>query len=89
MDGAAIEPGAALICGGDDVLKELNDVFGDPASAKYQYAQSHNTFGAIQNVAGNYKALIDAYLAFVIDTAQNIEHSAARSSVAQYLKTEV
>jgi hypothetical protein len=55
MDGAAIEPGAALICGGDDVLKELNDVLGDPASAKYQYARSHNTFGAIQNVAPSHQ----------------------------------
>jgi hypothetical protein len=61
MGGAIIEPGAALICDGDDVLKELNDAFGDPDSAKYQHAQSHNSFGAIQNVAGNYKALIDAY----------------------------
>jgi hypothetical protein len=61
MGGDFVETGEMVICGGDDVLKELNDAFGDPTSAKYQYAQSNNTFGAIQNVAGNYKALIDAY----------------------------
>jgi hypothetical protein len=61
MGGGIIEPGAALICDGDDVLKELNDVFLDPASAKYQYAQSHNDFGKIENVKDNYKKLIAAY----------------------------
>ena len=48
-------------CDGRDVLAELNAVFNDPNSARYRFAQSHNGFGAIRNVAGNYRALIDAY----------------------------
>jgi hypothetical protein len=48
-------------CDGSDVLAELNDVFNDPNSARYRFAQSHNRFGAIKDVAGNYLALIDAY----------------------------
>jgi hypothetical protein len=48
-------------CDGSDVLDELNAVFNDPNSARYKFAQSHNRFGAIANVAGNYRALIDAY----------------------------
>jgi hypothetical protein len=48
-------------CDGSDVLAELNAVFNDPNSVRYRFAQSHNTFGAIRNVAGNYKALIEAY----------------------------
>ena len=48
-------------CGGDDVLAELNAVFNYPNSARYKFAQSNNTFGTIKNVAGNYRALIDAY----------------------------
>jgi hypothetical protein len=55
------ETGSMVLCGGDDVLKELNDVFGDPTCARYQYAQSHNTFGAIENLPGNCEALIKAY----------------------------
>jgi hypothetical protein len=50
-------------CDGSDVLAELNAVFNDPNSARYRFAQSHNGFGAIKNVAGNYQALIDAYKA--------------------------
>jgi hypothetical protein len=48
-------------CDGNDVLTELNDVFNDPNSVRYKFAQGHNTFGAIRNVPGNYRALIDAY----------------------------
>jgi hypothetical protein len=48
-------------CDGSDVLAELNAVFNDPSSARYRFAQSHNRFGAIKNVAGNYRALIAAY----------------------------
>src|SRR5206468_6750896 len=48
-------------CDGDDVLSELNDVFNDPDCVRYRFAQAHNTFGAIRNVPGNYRALIDAY----------------------------
>jgi hypothetical protein len=50
-------------CDGSDVLAELNAVFNNPNSARYRFAQSHNRFGAIKNVAGNYQALIDAYKA--------------------------
>jgi len=48
-------------CDGSDVLAELNAVFNDPNCVRYRFAQSHNRFGAIKNVAGNYRALIDAY----------------------------
>jgi hypothetical protein len=48
-------------CDGSDVLAELNAVFNDPNSARYKFAQSHNRFDAVKNVAGNYLALIDAY----------------------------
>ena len=48
-------------CDGSDVLAELNDVFNDPGSARYKFAQRNNTFGRIQNVPGNYRALIEAY----------------------------
>jgi hypothetical protein len=48
-------------CDGSDVLAELNAVFSNPNSARYKFAQRNNTFGAIKNVAGNYRALIEAY----------------------------
>ena len=48
-------------CDGNDVLKELNDVFNDPNSVRYKFAQGNNSFGAIKNVPGNYRALINAY----------------------------
>jgi hypothetical protein len=48
-------------CDGADVLAELNDVFNHPNSARYKFAQRNNTFGAIKNAPGNYRALIEAY----------------------------
>jgi hypothetical protein len=48
-------------CDGNDVLAELNAVFNDPNSVRYKFAQGNNTFGAIKNVPGNHRALIDAY----------------------------
>jgi hypothetical protein len=48
-------------CDGRDVLQELNDVFNNPRSARYKFAQRNNTFGAIKNAPGNYRALIEAY----------------------------
>ena len=48
-------------CDGSDVLAELNDVFNNPNSARYKFAQRNNTFGAIKNAPGNYRALIEAY----------------------------
>ncbi len=59
--------GAMNICDGHDVLKELNDAFGDPSSDRYKYAQDNNTFGDVQNVAGNYKVLTLAYLTAGVD----------------------
>jgi len=48
-------------CDGSDVLAELNDVFNNPNSARYKFAQRNNIFGAIKNAPGNYRALIGAY----------------------------
>ena len=48
-------------CDGSDVLAELNAVFNDPTSARYKFAQRNNSFGAIKNVPGNYRALVAAY----------------------------
>ena len=48
-------------CDGSDVLAELNDVFNNPNSARYRFAQRNNAFGAIKNAPGNYRALIEAY----------------------------
>jgi hypothetical protein len=48
-------------CDGSDVLAELNAVFNDPNSARYKFAQRNNTFGAIKNAPGNYRALVEAY----------------------------
>jgi hypothetical protein len=48
-------------CDGADVLAELNAVFNNPNSARYKFAQRNNTFGAIKNAPGNYRALIEAY----------------------------
>jgi hypothetical protein len=61
MGGGIIETGGTLICDGQDVIDELNTVFGDPKSARYQYAQQHNSFGSVPAGAGNYSALIQAY----------------------------
>ncbi len=59
--GGADPEGDEVLCPGDDVLRELNQVFGDPNSDRYKHAKSHNKFGAIPNAPDNYKALIDAY----------------------------
>ena len=67
MGGSFDETGAMAKCDGNDVLKELNDVFGDSTSVRYQYAQDNNTFGDIQNVPDNYKALTLAYLTAGVD----------------------
>ncbi len=59
--GGADPEGDDVLCPGDDVLSELNGVFGYPNSDRYKYAKSHNKFGRIPNAPDNYKALIDAY----------------------------
>ena len=53
--------GYAPPCEGEDVLGQLNAVFGNPDSDRYKKAKSQNKFGAIPNAPGNHKALIDAY----------------------------
>jgi len=62
MGGAFDEAGSMQLCAGEDVLAELNRVFGYPDSEPYRHAYSHRArFGAIQKVAGNYNDLIEAY----------------------------
>jgi hypothetical protein len=59
--GSGVIEAEAAGCTGADVLKELKDAFSNPNSQAYAFAQANNIFGAIQNVAGNSQALIDAY----------------------------
>jgi hypothetical protein len=61
MGAGIVEPLAGSGCTGADVLQRLEDAFLDPNSQAYAFAQAHNTFGEIQNVAGNSQALITAY----------------------------
>ena len=61
MGGSFDEAGRMITCDGGDVLRELNDAFENPGSARYKYAQSHNNFGAILNAPGNCEDLIKAY----------------------------
>jgi hypothetical protein len=62
MGGAVIESDEPIICGGDDVLGQLNRVFEDPTSSEYKHAKNNNTFGDIKNTKDNYKDLIAAYV---------------------------
>ena len=52
---------AGADCNGDDILAQLNAVFGFPHMRAYKYAKEHNKFGSVPNSPGNYNALIDAY----------------------------
>ncbi len=56
-----------ITCTGQQVTNQLNQVFRNPGTPQYQAAQAHNTFGAIQNVQGNWKDLIIAYLRAGVD----------------------
>ena len=47
-------------CDGQDVTRQLNEVFGNPDSAKYRYAKAI-TLWNVPNAPGNWKDLIDAY----------------------------
>jgi hypothetical protein len=67
MGGSFDEKGRMVSCNGQGVISELNRVFGQPNSAPYRYAQSNNTFGAIQNVQDNCKDLALAYLTAGVD----------------------
>jgi hypothetical protein len=53
--------GLDIICSGDDVIIELNRVFGYPESEKYKHAQKNNIFGTVPNEPGNYTKLVEAY----------------------------
>jgi hypothetical protein len=53
--------GEAPPCDGEDILAQLNSVFGFPHMQRYKYARDHNKFGSVPNGPGNYKDLIDAY----------------------------
>jgi len=48
-------------CHGEDILAQLNHVFGYPHFRAYKYAKEHNKFGTVPSGPGNYKALIEAY----------------------------
>jgi hypothetical protein len=62
MGGSFDEAGVMVSCDGQAVLKELNDVFGNPNSDRYKQAQAQkDKFGAIENKANNFLDLIDAY----------------------------
>ncbi len=54
-------------CNGQAVIVRLNQVFRDPNSRKYKLAQDNNTFGDVQNVEGNWKDLLIAYLRAGVD----------------------
>jgi len=53
--------GEAPPCNGDDILAQLNSVFGFTHMKSYKYAREHNKFGTVPAGPGNYKALIEAY----------------------------
>ena len=57
--GSFVEAGAH--CDGEDILAQLNYVFGFPHLKAYKYAKEHNKFGSVPAGPGNYKDLIDAY----------------------------
>jgi hypothetical protein len=61
MGGGIIETEAMNKCDGQDVLKELDDVFSDTTSARYDYAKQNNIFDKVPNSANNYRVLIAAY----------------------------
>jgi hypothetical protein len=62
MGGSFDEHGTMASCDGQDVIDELNKVFGDTSSSGYLKAQAKkDLFKNIPNGAGNYQALIDAY----------------------------
>ena len=61
MGGAVDGQGNMIECMGDDVLRKLNEVFGDKDSAEYKKAKDNNLFGKVENKQGNYNDLIAAY----------------------------
>ena len=67
MGGAFDEHGHMKQCLGDDVLRKLNDVFGNPDFSDYKKARSNNQFGTVENKPGNYTCLVEAYKAAGVD----------------------
>ena len=57
----------AFMCNGQRITVKLNNVFRTPGSDPYKDAQANNTFGSIQNVEGNWKDLLIAYLRAGVD----------------------
>jgi hypothetical protein len=49
-------------CKGDDILAQLNYVFGFPHFKAFKHAKEHNTFGTVSSEPGNYQELIEAYV---------------------------
>lgn len=59
--GAFAPIGSMNKCEGHDVLAELDNVFSDPNSDRYQYAMQNNIFNSVDSGSDNYRALISAY----------------------------
>jgi hypothetical protein len=65
--GAFTETAGMNKCEGHDVLTELDAVFSDPASDRYQYAKKNNIFDTVENARDNFRALIAAYVEAGVD----------------------
>jgi hypothetical protein len=66
--GAGFSRIAAIIdCKGQSVTAKLDQVFKNPGTAKYNYAQTNNTFGTVPNAQNNWKDLIIAYVVAGVD----------------------
>src|SRR5580704_2808835 len=63
--GSAVVEAGAVGCTGDDVLQDLDDVFGHPNSRKYKDAKTASLalFQAVPYAANNWQQLYDAYKA--------------------------
>jgi hypothetical protein len=67
--GGAFDPKTRVIdCSGQQVTAKLNQVFRNPGTREYQYAQAHNTFDKVrENVPGNWQDLLNAYKTAGVD----------------------
>jgi hypothetical protein len=63
--GSGVVEAGAVGCTGDDVLKDLDDVFGHPNSKKYKDAKNAALalFQQVPYAANNWQQLYDAYVA--------------------------
>jgi hypothetical protein len=59
-----------ILCSGQGITNQLNQVFRNPGTPQYQYAQNNNTFDKIPNAQGNWKDLIIAYLMAGVDVGK-------------------